>query len=61
MANSMDPDQTVASGLGLHFLLRLVCSNTEGYYGILFLSENLELRDEPSFWSLEVHSSKPTY
>ena len=37
VANSVDPDQmphTVASDLGLHCLLRPVCSNTKGYYGI---------------------------
>ena len=36
MANSVDPDETprfVASHLGLHCLLRLVCPNTYGKYG----------------------------
>ena len=36
MANVSDPNQmphSVASDLGLHCLLMLVCSNTLGYYG----------------------------
>ena len=38
MANSADPDETprsAASHLGLHCLLRPVCPNTWGKYGIL--------------------------
>ena len=38
MANNVDPDETphsVASHLGLYCLLRLVCQNTYGKYGIL--------------------------
>ena len=37
LANSVDPDQTpyyVASDRGLHCLLRSVCENTKGKYGI---------------------------
>ena len=37
MANSVDPDQMLqnaASDLGLHCLLRPVCPNMKGYYGI---------------------------
>ena len=40
MANSVDPDQmsrNVASDLGLYGLLRPVCPNTWGYYGMLYL------------------------
>ena len=39
MANSVDPDQTPRSreyDLGLHCLLRPVCPNTYGKYGIYF-------------------------
>ena len=46
MANSVDPDETprsAASHLGLHCLLRPVCTNTYGKYGICtyILSMNL--------------------
>ena len=37
MANCTDPDETpchLASDLGLHCLLKFVCSNTYGYHGI---------------------------
>ena len=46
MTNSADPDQMphfAASDLGLHCLLRPVCPNTSGYYGIKYYIEMLQL------------------
>ena len=40
MANGVDADEmphSVASHLGLHYLLRPVCPNTYGKYGIFLL------------------------
>ena len=48
MANSVDPDQmphSVLSDLGLSCLLRHVCLNIQGYYGILFLNENISCKE----------------
>ena len=35
IANSVDPDQTAPSDLGLHCLLRPICPNTYIFYGNL--------------------------
>ena len=42
MGNSVDPDQMLqnaASDLGLHYLQRPICPNTEGYNGKPFSSD----------------------
>ena len=51
MANSVGPDQmphSVASDQGLHCLLRPVCPNIKGYYGIIFFqycTSNISILD----------------
>ena len=67
MENSVDPDETprsVASHLGLNCLLRPVCPNTYGKYGISSLS-NLEhvyflIYPKDNFLHVPTHMSRTT-
>ena len=74
MANSVGPDETsrsAASHLGLHCLLRPVCPNTYGRYGIFLQNERICLQGQkcakhadrplPSFFMMYFVSLKLTF
>ena len=57
MANSVDPDQmphSVASDLGLHSLLRPVCPNSKGYYGLYTQTTKIHTKSDVELFSKNV-------